>query len=75
MEQALKHGGVLYASFRYGDFEGMLNGRYFTYYTGESLTALWESFPDLKIFDRWISQDARPDRKELQWINLLARRA
>jgi len=74
-EKALKRGGVLYASFKYGDHEGMRNGRYFTDFTEASLPVFWEAFPKMKIFDCWISRDVREDRKEGQWINLMARRA
>lgn len=73
-EEALKHGGVLYASFKYGDYEGMRNGRYFTDFTEKSLPAFWEQFPELKILDCRISQDVRSDQKERKWISLLARR-
>jgi len=74
MEKALKTGGVLYTSFKYGNTEGIKNGRYFTYFTEESLNEFWEDASSLQIFDRWITQDVRPDRKEEKWINLLARR-
>ena len=36
MTTATKNGGVIYTSFKYGDFEGEQNGRYFTYLTEES---------------------------------------
>ena len=36
MATATKNGGVIYTSFKYGDFEGEKNGRYFTYLTEES---------------------------------------
>ena len=74
LEKALKYGGVLYTSFKYGEYEGMRNGRYFTDFTEESLQAFWHSMTDLQIFDIWRTQDVRSDRKERQWINLLARR-
>ena len=74
LEKALKYGGVLYTSFKYGEYEGMRNGRYFTDFTEESLQAFWHSVTDLQIFDIWCTQDVRSDRKERQWINLLARR-
>lgn len=74
METALQHGGVLYASFKYGDFEGVRNGRYFTCFTEETLGAFWENTKGLRIFDLWITQDVRPGREEEKWINLLARR-
>ena len=74
LEKALKHGGVLYASFKYGDYEGMRNGRYFTDFTEETLKTFWEKTTALEIFEMWKSQDVRSDRKERQWINILARR-
>ena len=74
LERALRPGGVLYASFKYGDFEGMRNGRYFTDFTEETMKLFWKETTALQIFDMWISEDVRSDRKERQWINLLARR-
>ena len=74
IETALKPGGVLYASFKYGDFEGMRHGRYFTDFTEETLKAFMERFDGLKVFDMWVSRDVRSDRQERQWINILARR-
>ena len=72
---ALKTGGVLYTSFKYGDYEGMRNGRYFTCFTEETLAAFWEGVKGLQVFDQWITEDVRPDRKDEKWINILARRA
>lgn len=74
IEYALRENGVLYASFKYGDFEGIREGRYFTDFTENSLTAFWKDTTSMRIFDVWVSQDVRADRKEKQWINLLARR-
>ena len=74
MEAALKCGGVLYASFKYGDYEGMRNGRYFTDFTEDTLKTFWDETTSMQIFDIWISNDVRSDRKERQWINILARR-
>ena len=73
LKMALKTGGILYASFKYGTFEGMRTGRYFTDFTEETLKAFWEPATSMKIFDLWITEDVRPGRKEEKWINLLAR--
>ena len=75
VRRALKPGGAFYASFKYGTFEGMRNGRYFTDFTEETLKEFWESATSLRIFDLWITEDVRPDRKDEKWINLLARKA
>lgn len=71
---ALKTGGVLYASFKYGNAEGMRNGRHFTDFTEESLGEFWKDVPSLKIFDLWITEDVRPGRESERWINFLARK-
>lgn len=71
---ALKPGGVLYTSFKYGTFEGMRNGRYFTDFTEDTLKVFWSDFPSLPIITTWLTQDVRTGREEEQWINLLARR-
>ncbi len=74
IEMALKPGGVLYTSFKYGAYEGFQNGRYFTYFTEESVREFWSSETSLQIFDMRISHDVRTGREGEQWINLLARR-
>ena len=74
IESALKYGGVLYASFKYGEYEGLRNGRYFTDFTEETLKAFWNTATSMEVFDRWITRDVRPGREEERWMNLLARR-
>ena len=71
---ALKQDGILYTSFKYGDFEGIRGGRFFTDLTEESLAGLMETVPSLQIVDTWITNDVRPGREEERWINILARR-
>lgn len=71
---ALKPGGILYTSFKYGDFEGMRGGRYFSCFTEETLVSLMAQEPELDAFDIWLTQDVRPGREEEQWINMLAMR-
>ena len=70
--KTLRPEGVLYASFKYGTFEGIRDGRYFTCFTEETLKDFWQETVPLRIFDLWITEDVRPEREE-QWINLLAR--
>ncbi len=72
---ALKKNGILYTSFKYGAFEGMRNGRYFTDFTENSLREFWEKDIPLTVFELWSTQDVRPGREEERWINLLARRS
>lgn len=71
---ATKKDGVVYTSFKYGDSEGMKNGRYFTYLKEDSFRELLEKVPELTIKKLWISADVRVDRGDEQWLNLILRK-
>ena len=73
--RALKRGGILYVSFKYGDFEGERNGRYFTDLTEETAEKLLESAPELKIKERWVTGDVRAGRGAEKWLNMILRRS
>ena len=74
MAQALKEGGVLYASFKYGDFEGERDGRYFTNMTEQSFAQIRKEIPRLCIVEQWVSSDVRPGREEEKWFNVIMRK-
>ncbi|MDL2300962.1 class I SAM-dependent methyltransferase [Lachnospiraceae bacterium OttesenSCG-928-D06] len=71
---ATKNGGVVYTSFKYGDAEGMRNGRYFTYLKEENFRELLEMVPELTIEKLWVSADVRADRGDEKWLNLILRK-
>lgn len=68
--RALKAGGILYASFKYGDFEGERNGRYFTDYTPERFLELLTHFEEFAQLETFTTIDKRPDREE-KWLNVV----
>ena len=74
MEAALKQNGLIYTSFKYGTFEGMRNGRYFTDMTEESFKELLQKLGNLEIEETWITSDVRPGRGEEKWLNLFLRK-
>ena len=74
MVTALKQHGLIYTSFKYGTFEGMRNGRYFTNMTEESFKELLQKIDNLEIEDNWITSDVRPGRGEEKWLNLFLRK-
>ena len=74
INRALKPNGIVYVSFKYGDFEGERNGRYFTNMTEESIHELLKNIPDLTIEKLWTTDDARVGRGDEQWINMIARK-
>ena len=68
---ALKKEGILYASFKYGDFEGMRNGRYFIDLTESRLQKILQETNVLELKEKWISTDIRPGRDEEKWMNII----
>ena len=74
MCDALKSTGVIYTSFKYSDFEGVRNGRYFTDFTEDSFKEFIAEIPELTIEDQWITGDVRPGRGDEKWLNLILRK-
>lgn len=74
MREALKHGGILYISFKYGTFEGMRNGRYFTNLTEQSFSELLGKIKGLEIEKMWLTEDVRENRGDEQWLNIILRK-
>ena len=74
MCEALKDNGIIYTSFKYGDFEGERNGRYFTDFTEKTFREFIEKIPKLMIEEHWITSDVRPGRGEEKWLNLILRK-
>lgn len=71
MSIALKEKGFIYTSFKYGTYEGVRNGRYFTDMTEEGIEKLMQEVPKLQIDECWITSDVRPGRGEEKWLNLI----
>ena len=74
LKRAVKRDGIIYVSFKYGDYEGERNGRYFTDLTEERLKALLQEadpVAPLSITDLWITGDARPGRESENWLNAI----
>jgi len=74
LTQALKPGGVIYLSFKYGAGERVSRGRYFFDHTEESLADALRFLPELKIVSMWKTVDARPHRNNDFWLNAICRR-
>ncbi len=74
MTDALKAGGVIYTSFKYGNFEGERNGRYFKDFTEKSFEDFVKDMENLKIEEQWITGDARINRSQEKWLNVILRK-
>jgi len=74
MANALKADGIVYTSFKYGNFEGERNGRYFTDMTEESLQRLLGEIQTFQLEETWVTADVRPKRVDEIWLNILLKK-
>lgn len=74
MCRAVKSNGVLYASFKYGEFEGERNGRYFTDMTEETMLEILKDIPEMTVEKHWITGDVRAGRGDERWLNIILRK-
>lgn len=70
----LKSEAHLYASFKYGSSERQKGGRFFNDYDEAKLQALLVNHPELTIVKLWQTTDARPDRHNELWLNVIVRK-
>lgn len=74
MCNALKENGIIYTSFKYGDFEGERDGRYFADFREDTFQEFIKEMTELVIEEQWITSDVRPGRGEEKWLNLILRK-
>ena len=74
MIRALKKGGYIYTSFKYGEAEGLRKGRYFTDFTEETFREFIREMPETEVIDEWLSADVRPGRNEEKWLNIILKK-
>lgn len=65
--KALKKNGILYVSFKYGNFEGKRNDRYYVDLTEESINQYLKD-TGLTVVEIILTDDVRKDRKD-KWFN------
>lgn len=72
--RSLKHQGVLYMSFKLGDFEGFRGERYYCDYNKKSMEVLVEEAAHFQVIKIWSSQDVRSSHPNTEWLNVLLRK-
>ena len=73
LKTSLKDNGIIYASFKYGDFEGERNGRFFNDFNETTAVELFENL-DFEVIKTWISSDGRKGHKDEKWVNILVKK-
>ena len=69
---ALKENGVMYCSFKHGEFEGERNGRFFLDLIEERFRQ-FVSKTKFQILEVFITEDVRPDKTE-KWLNVILKK-
>lgn len=72
--KSMKTEGILYMSFKYGDFSGIRDGRYFKDYNTRELKELLGRHPLLELIEIYKNEDVREEKKMDRWIHVLARK-
>lgn len=74
IHKALKDDGVFYASFKYGEFEGIRNGRYFTDMSEKKFEIFLKEVNLFFIEKMWITNDVRKGRENERWLNIIMKK-
>ncbi len=72
--RALKNDGYFYASFKYGEFEGEREGRFFNDFTEDSFQILLTTIPHLMIIETEVTTDVIPGRENVSWLNIIMKK-
>ena len=72
--RALNDKGILYMSFKLGDFEGFRGERYFCDFTADSITELLRDNGRFDIIKLWETEDVRSGHSDIRWLNVLVRK-
>jgi 2-polyprenyl-3-methyl-5-hydroxy-6-metoxy-1,4-benzoquinol methylase len=71
--KALKPGGTLFGSVKWGNSDRWHENRLFVDYNEKTIVELFESQPAFTLDRHWTSQDFRPGRSGDKWLNFIAR--
>ena len=65
----LKDGGIFYMSFKYGEGERWIDGRYFHNLNETDLERIIQQVPGLRIREVFVSDDVRAEKNHECWLN------
>ncbi len=74
MANATVDEGIIYLSFKYGEYEGMREGRFYNDMTERKFRRILSQVPSLKLEESWISSDVKPGLENDRWLNILLRK-
>ena len=72
--RALRNGGVLYASWKYGEAERQDRARFYCDMTEEKLNNLLARVGLFDCLECWVADDSLPSGREQKWLNVVLRK-
>ena len=72
ISRSLVDDGVLYMSFKHGDFEGERDGRYYADYRIGEIKSILHNHPEFEIIDIYTKRRNKDD--EFSWLNVFVRK-
>ena len=72
--RALNDKGILYMSYKLGDFEGFRGERYFTDFTQDGMSELLRDNGRFEIVKLWETDDVSTGHSDVRWLNVLLRK-
>ena len=70
----LVDGGILFMSFKHGEFSGIKEGRYFPFMDREGISRLLKGITSLEILRLEVSDDVRSELHGQEWISVYCRK-
>lgn len=74
LSNCLNKNGCLYSSFKYGEFSGIYNERFYTFMTEQSFNKILHELPDLELIEYQKTNDIRENKKNEAWLNIFLRK-
>ena len=73
MIQAVRNNAVIYVSFKIGNAEEIIDGRYFSYYNHDEILNFILKYESMKLLKMWVSDDVINPLEKPQWLNIIVR--
>lgn len=74
IHESLKDGGILFMSFKYGDFDGVRNNKYYKYYHTKEIKDIIDEYNGFTMLKINKANDIRPERFDEKWIHVIAKK-
>lgn len=74
LTSSLKENGFIYTSFKYGEFEGIRNERYFTDFTEDSFKELIKEIPEIEMVETYQTDGLLKSQIRKHWLNIILKK-